>query len=323
MLPGVRAHRDRVFLHAGPPKTGSTALQFVMGECRERLSALGFVVAELDGNVNISLYADSISTHPEPGEPRLTERSIRSFEDEMVVHLRGASVIVSGESFAHLTIESLKRFRDTLAAGSYSVLMVLRPLDRLLPSLWHERVRHGLTLNFNDYLREVIANPSEAESMSQAATLRRLQAVFGRDGVVVTARPSVRRDVDSLVWVLEAWLGLAAGYLDQVSDLDMENRHGRMSQEELVAQVIFNHVISTSDVLPSQFPRIFAREFRSSREIVNAYLERGYGEVKPLLWNLAISEWELIQDLRPLTLESTEEFNLFYVESSGALNSAD
>ena len=128
-----------VFLHVGPPKTGSTYLQRLLWLHREDLSRQDVLVPLAHPN-EMWLAADDVQdgafvrTHPPEGRgawARVTGRAMA---------FAGRSVL-SSELLGLSTDAHVERIVTSLASADVHVVVMARSLAATLPSLWQETVK--------------------------------------------------------------------------------------------------------------------------------------------------------------------------------------
>lgn len=146
-----------VLVHLGPYKTGTTAIQTSLGIHREDLGRHGV------------LYPGTHHRQFRPGwallgrSPRgLTPVPMSAWE-EMVEEVRSSDadrVCISTEDLASATPEHVSRLVADLGPDRVHVLMVVRRLDKLMPSAWQQRVKSSNeALSYDGWLRMVLADP--------------------------------------------------------------------------------------------------------------------------------------------------------------------
>jgi len=162
-------------LHAGPHKTGTTALQRVLAANAGRLARLGvlFPAAGRMGDSHAAL-AEACRT----GDAAILR--------DLAAEAAGwRAVVLSSENFAMLDVAALDRLRTVFADAEPRVAYSLRRLAQLWPAHWAELVKHGQEAGFDGYLERVAASDDTpfAAPVLPARQLDRLTAAFGRDAL--------------------------------------------------------------------------------------------------------------------------------------------
>lgn len=177
---------ERVVLHVGPHKTGSTALQEAFAMNATHLRACGVLYPETGRsgsahqNVARGCWTD--------GDPVLDV-----LRDEIA---DARMVFLSSELFSALDLKGLRRLAGLFGDAPVEIVYVLRRLPLLLQSHWRELIKHGQPLTFPDYLdlaRDIAPHPQLAAPMP-AAQLGRLEQVFGSEGLRLIVYDARRTD---------------------------------------------------------------------------------------------------------------------------------
>ena len=230
MAPGA------VLLHVGPHKTGTTALQAALWAARLELRRQGVRLAGRSRNPaspvravtgQASPYADDGKTPPMWRWSRLADE-IRSAHEPRVV--------VSSEFFAWAAPQAIRRIVDDLGQDRVHVAVTLRPLARIVPSMWQQNVQAGTTATIDAWLR-VVLDRTSGESRHPFWTLERHDELIDRWAAVVgtdrvTAVVVDDRDHDVLLRAFESLLSLQPGTLE--AQVDWLNRSLTLPEAEAV-----------------------------------------------------------------------------------------
>ena len=179
----------RLVLHAGPHKTGTTALQAAFAREAARLAEAG-VLYPATGRLGPAHHA--LAEACRTGDRRLLEALSRE--------ARGAeTVLLSSENFAPLDAPALARLRAALPVVEVTVVYTLRRLAALWPSHWREMIKHGQSFGFADYMLPAITGdvPPFIGPPLPARQVDTLASVFGAEGLrlpVYDARRAGGRD---------------------------------------------------------------------------------------------------------------------------------
>lgn len=213
-------------LHIGPHKTGSTALQASLKQARRRLAARDVRYIGID---RARRAAWSIGVRGAPGSMRRPPEGVWHRLVADVQQAADQRVCISNEDFGRAEPEQIRRIVNGLGGSEPHVVAVVRPLDKLLPSLWQQRVKVGSPLTYDDWLRAVLARPGEPCAWDDTATWQhtertnvwyahdtasavlRWSEVVGRDRVTLIV--SDGNDRGLLPRTFERLLGLPEGLL--------------------------------------------------------------------------------------------------------------
>jgi len=145
----MTADEQRVFLHVGAPKTGTTFLQTVLYDYRDELREHGLLYParwyddHFFAAVDLQDLDFSAERRPEAdGRWAVVADRVRSWP--------GTSVI-SHDVFAGATAEQAGAAVADLAPAEVHVVFTARDLARQLPSHWQEDVKHGQVATFAEW----------------------------------------------------------------------------------------------------------------------------------------------------------------------------
>lgn len=192
---------ERVYLHVGAPKSGTSYLQRVLDHNRERLAAAGVLVV---GERHVDRVHAALVVREDPRVRHLAQRQTRSWE-RLVAQIRaweGPSAVLSYELFCAATREQAERALADLADLDVHVVITARDFTKMVPSAWQERLKFGLTTPLAQWrpAREK-ADPRREwgwRTMDPASVAERWGASLAPDHVHVVTVPRERRDPDEL-----------------------------------------------------------------------------------------------------------------------------
>ena len=218
-------------VHIGPHKTGTTAVQNALWNARSSLRERGVHLAGRSRHPSNAVRA--VAEQPSPYDADKPP-SMRHWRD-LVGEIRRASeprVVVSSEFFAWAGPGQIERIARDLDPERLRVVVTLRPLLRVMPSMWQQNIQQGRTVPFETWLREVLADPSRPFWTLERhdALIERWVAVLGVErvtGIVVDDA-----DHGVVMHAFEDLLGLARGTL--VAERDRMNRSLTMAEAEAV-----------------------------------------------------------------------------------------
>lgn len=144
---------ERVYLHIGAPKTGTTYLQARLAANRAALKADGILYPASIGDAHHTAGWELRGTPPQ----REGARGIEGAWAELVRRARewdGEAVVVSSELLVYCDEAQI---RTALSAfdSEVHVIYTARDLVRQVPAVWQERVKNQQTVSYSDFLRAV------------------------------------------------------------------------------------------------------------------------------------------------------------------------
>ena len=135
---------ERVYLHVGAPKSGTTYLQDVLETNRGRLADHGVLVV---GRRRVDLVHAGMAVREDPRLDHLPRRASTAW-DRLVTEVEdwaGPVAVISYELLAGATPEQAAKAVASLGDREVHVVLTTRDLARSLPSAWQERLKFGLT----------------------------------------------------------------------------------------------------------------------------------------------------------------------------------
>jgi hypothetical protein len=145
---------QRVFVHVGAPKTGTTFLQKRLLGLRKQLRDEHGVLFPADAYDSHFFAAADLQDGTFHGASVPESRGRWAPVAQAVREWPGTSVI-SHEILAAATVEHARRAVADLAPAEVHVIYTVRDLGRQLTSRWQEDVKHGLQERFEDWWRAV------------------------------------------------------------------------------------------------------------------------------------------------------------------------
>lgn len=140
----------RLVWHVGTPKSGTTYLQSVLRQNRERLAEAGWLVA---GETHLDLVRSGMAVREDPGLSRLPERAQRSWDRvvQEILDWPGEAAVLSYELFAGASEDQIRRARARFGDLQVSVVVTARELGGVVSSAWQERLKFGLDVPLGDW----------------------------------------------------------------------------------------------------------------------------------------------------------------------------
>jgi hypothetical protein len=230
----VPRHRLSVYLHVGPPKTGSTYLQDALWRNR-RLSRSRDV--DLPGSrpldhfyAALDLRGIDFGGHVNPKVPGAWKRLAAS-----AVSTDLGKVVISHEVLAGATVEQIEFAVTSLAPASVHVVYGARDLARQLPAVWQESLKNRRTRSYDAFLAAALKpRDSEVEqrgfwrAQDAVATLQRWASVVPPERISVVTVPPAGAPPSTL------WERFCAAIeLDPTGyDLDIARANGSLPAED-------------------------------------------------------------------------------------------
>src|SRR5262245_18456689 len=218
-------------IHVGPHKTGTTAVQNALWKARQSMREQGVHLAGKSRHPSNAVRAVAEQSSPYEVDKPPSMRHWRDLVDE----IRGAReprVVVSSEMFAWARGDQIERIVGDLDRERLRVVVTLRPLLRVMPSMWQQNIQQGRTAAFETWLREVLADPERPFWTLERhdALIDRWVAALGVERVSAIVVDDA--DHGLVMRAFEGLLGLTRGTL--VPERDRMNRSLTMAEAEAV-----------------------------------------------------------------------------------------
>jgi hypothetical protein len=178
-----------VFLHIGTMKTGTTFLQKLLIENKERLAASGYLFPGASWKSQIRAAQEIARATPR--DPVLKAEAHGAWEalvKEMAAH-SGAASIVSMEFLSHAGPGEARAAVASLAPAEVHVVLTVRDATAIIPAQWQTSVRSGHTETWQDFRTGV----------------RRADGLRGRLGRFSDPTAARFRRFHDVARMLEAW----------------------------------------------------------------------------------------------------------------------
>jgi hypothetical protein len=202
-------------VHIGPSKTGTTSLQAAMWDARERLRAQGI---EYAGDSRHSATAaragarmhDVRGSDIEDPPPWMWKALVREIQDS-----HADRVVLSSEFLAHADDAAIRSIVDQIGPATIQIVVTLRPLAKMLSSLWQQRLQVGGTLTFTDWLETQLGREGTVPARRlwhrhrHDRLVERWARVVGPDRMTVVVVDSA--DHQRILRDVEGLLGVTAG----------------------------------------------------------------------------------------------------------------
>ncbi|HET8786933.1 MAG TPA: hypothetical protein VFM38_14960, partial [Candidatus Limnocylindrales bacterium] len=142
-------------VHIGPHKTGTTSLQAALWSARPELIRQG--VRHVGRSQNPSVAVRAVVRQPSPYSvdrpPSMSNWNALVREIDAAKEPR---IVVSSEFFAWADSEAIGRIVSDLDPERVHVAVTLRPLARVIPSMWQQNVQLGTVTPLEAWVHEIL-----------------------------------------------------------------------------------------------------------------------------------------------------------------------
>ncbi len=192
---------QRLYLHVGAPKSGTTYLQNVLEANRARLADAGVLVV---GDRHLDRVHAAMVVRDDPRLENLNDRA-RSSWSRLVAQVkgwRGESAVLSYELFAGASAEQARTALRDLDGVEVHIVITARDLGASVPSAWQERLKFALTTPFERWRPRPESAGARAEwswrTMDPAGVAARWGASIPAEQVHVVTAPRAGPDQQEL-----------------------------------------------------------------------------------------------------------------------------
>lgn len=238
---GPARHRPRVYLHVGGPKTGTTFLQAVLFRYRNELERDGLLYPadRYDDHFFAAVDLQSLAFYGEPRpEAAGAWQRVAKWAKSAAHH-----AVISHDVLAAASREHAQAAIDSLAPAEVHIVYTARDLARQLPSQWQEDVKHGIDVDFEPWLDQVLGREDDSRIASWFWSIQDVPGVLDRWGstlpperVHLVTVASSGGDRAQLWRRFAGVLGVDPGRYD-VSEVPWTNQGLGVAQVELMRRV--------------------------------------------------------------------------------------
>lgn len=150
----------RVYLHIGPPKTGTSFLQAAWFQHRDDMAQQGLLYP--GGQLMSQFRAAAVALEKEPVVARMPPGQRRAWDRlTSAVGAWDGEALLSSEHYSLGSAGHAKRIVDRLyeVADEVHVIVTARDLARQVPAGWQQQVKQGLSISFDEFWRTLANEP--------------------------------------------------------------------------------------------------------------------------------------------------------------------
>src|SRR4051812_19355850 len=139
---------ERVVLHVGLMKSGTSHLQARLAAAPDGLAAAGFLFPGRAWRDQVNAVSDAL------GRRQRAHGEFEGVWDRMVAEIDAfpGTAILSMEFLAAPAAETLRPVVDSFPAGRVEAVVTVRDLGRTVPSMWQETLKNGRTWPWREYV---------------------------------------------------------------------------------------------------------------------------------------------------------------------------
>lgn len=156
---------ERVYIHLGSPKTGTTYLQEILWNNRADLGRAGVLYP---GNRPDAHFHAALDLQNKQFQSDWFDENVPHAWSRLVAEAAEwtGTVVISHELFCTATPEQIERAMNDLASAEVHLVCTARDLLRQLPAVWQEDVKNRHTLSFEEFVGGVRGTTEETNPLS-------------------------------------------------------------------------------------------------------------------------------------------------------------
>jgi len=162
----------KLFIHVGPHKTGTTAIQKFMLDNHAVLFANGLVYPKR--------YLQIFGHHK--FREKIVNKNV-SAQDMEFFGLQTHNYLLSSEDFISLSKQDFEYIKQQFSDFEVHVIFSWRRASNKMYSIWQEVIKHGDWVDFFAYYHNHIAKPGSSQMLSPDLKISTLAQVFGRKNI--------------------------------------------------------------------------------------------------------------------------------------------
>lgn len=150
-----------VFLHIGLQKTGTSYLQAIFWAAQDQLRTQGLDLVPGTKRDTFHLMLDVRGRYDRELDPVEAATAVDRLPAQLAA-APGPAALISEESLASCSVAQARRLVDACADREVHVVVTVRDLARVLPSMWQQQLRSGGDVGWDDYLDNIVRRQGPA-----------------------------------------------------------------------------------------------------------------------------------------------------------------
>lgn len=144
---------ERLVLHIGSMKSGTSFIQNVLGDNKDRLAEQGVLFAGPRWKFQVNAVRELIGRGGPKQEPLDPSGPWQTLADE--INAWSGTAVVSMEFLGPRSAQKITQIRDSFPDTEIEAVLTCRDLARNIPAMWLESTQNGSTTGWADYLEAV------------------------------------------------------------------------------------------------------------------------------------------------------------------------
>jgi len=217
---------QKIILHIGPPKTGTSSLQEALYQHRDQLSAHGFDYPGFGRHPDMPKLPGH---HGIPGKLRENGVVPQDVLDGLAALPESRQVVFSSENFSHVDAVGVRQLLETLGPENVEIIYYVRRWDQLLPSVWQELIKHGHSQTYLEFLNAQISAPMASLYLNYMNVLDRWAKVIGPHNIRIFSYDNIRAEGQDVV---QHFCNQVLGFSLDVPKMRQDNKRQAVGRTE-------------------------------------------------------------------------------------------
>lgn len=188
----------KLIIHAGFPKSGTTALQAALRHNTDLLASAGvtYPISKKDAHHNsvAALVGRSVGWASNKRDLGIWDEFVSSIK-----HNNSEITLISSEFFTAAGKEQIKKIKKDFKNYEFEIIFTIRELEKIIPSFYQQSLKKGSTLTYPQWISEKFLTPSgELRSIpkiiNHASVLARWASIFGDENITLVIGDSHNPD---------------------------------------------------------------------------------------------------------------------------------
>jgi hypothetical protein len=171
--------RERLYLHVGLPKSGSTYLQSVLGNNRGELKEQSYIYPFVHQE---GMFHAAVEMAGSPKRWGLEREQVQGTFESLLRRGRrvGGTVVISHEIFGWADEDQIGRIKELVEDFEVHVVVTVRDLGHTMTAEWQERVKNGALFTFEEYAAGILEHLPDGVAEADFWPSQNLVALLGR-----------------------------------------------------------------------------------------------------------------------------------------------
>lgn len=188
-----------LYIHAGFPKSGTTALQAALRENQDLLLSEGIYYPGSTGNAHHRLVAGLVNRRVGWGKVRNNLDQWNGFVENLST-FDAPRVLISSEFLTAAKYEEIKKIKSSFSDCNIKIIFTLRPLADMVPSYYQQSLKKGSVLTFLEWINSKFFLPSgnlheNPKLLNHPRVLKNWVKVFESENVYLLISDSSDKDL--------------------------------------------------------------------------------------------------------------------------------